>query len=348
MNHPQAPTGGRHVLLVYNNTAGAVGEADLWLGTIVNKLCNQLLATVTVFPTQADSTPEDLLANLPPSCDLVVAAGGDGTVRLVLEALASTKLDITAGIVPVGTANILARNLGLYEDSLLVDPIDNAIETILHGKVTRIDLGIMNGTYFAVSAGVGPLSDATVNIAPTDKSNWRLLAYASSLLQTFAMPPVVFKIKADHHTFQIAASGIFVSNVADIGMGILSETALLTDGYLDLCILNPQNFQDYVQLGFHFAGGLFGGEAPYYISKVKVVDIEVVPVRSPMSSFQRFSHRLRSMLSNKPGALPPRHKEAIAMIDGDACGGAPMHVEVLPGAVAVLTPNPQQRPTLRI
>ena len=126
--------------------------------------------------------------------------------------------------------------------------------------------------------------------------------------------------------------------MADLGVGTISETAELSDGLLDLCILNPTKFTDYLELGFHFAGGFVGGEAPYYIRKVKTVDIEVVPGQSPMSGLQRVGHKIRSFLRGQPEAIVPVLQEVAAMIDGDACGTTPMHIEVVPRVVNVFVP----------
>jgi diacylglycerol kinase family enzyme len=331
----------KRVLIVYNPVSGGAGDPSLWLGQVVNRLCKEMPAIVNVIPTSLDMNHQDLLPHFA-NCDMVVAAGGDGTVRLVLSAMANCPSKAKVGIVPMGTANILARNLELYEENILSDPLDDAISVILNGSEKQIDLGIMNGHYFSVAAGAGPLADATIQAGRFDKANWKLLAYATSMMHKFALPPVVFGITADNDQFQLAASGIFVSNVANVGMGMLSDTAELDDGWLDMCILNPQHFRDYFRLGFHFTVGAFGGEAPYYIRKVKKVHLEVLPIRSPISSFQFLSQRVRNYVSGKSGNLPPRMKEATAMIDGDACGTLPMDIEVVPQAVTILVPPPPE------
>jgi diacylglycerol kinase (ATP) len=326
-------------LLVYNPAARTAAEPDMWLGTIIHRLCEQSDYVVTVFPTTTGTTHKDLLPLINDHTDLVVAAGGDGTVRFVLGALAEAKSSVPAGIVPLGTGNQLARNLGIFEENLLGDPLEDALQTILHGSPVRIDLGVMNGEYFAVAAGAGPLSDAVVIPGREDKTNWKMLAYASSMIQTFAMPPVVFKIATENESFKIAASGVFITNVSEMGMGTLAQTAQLNDGILDLCILNPTEFAHYLELGFRFAGGFIGGKAPYYTRQVKSLTIECMPVRSPLSALQWLGFKMRNLISGEFHSLPPRHKEVMAMVDGDACGTTPMVITVAPQAVAVLAPS---------
>lgn len=329
----------KKALVIYNPKAGAAVDIDMCLGTIVHKLCEQLPGIVTVRPTAPGLTGPEILQTVEGPLDLIVAAGGDGTVRLVLGALSDAGSHVPVGLVPLGTGNQLARNLGIFEENILVDPLDRALEIILTGVEARIDLGKMNGEYFCVATGAGPLSDAVVGPSAKEKSNFKMLAYVGSIIQNIAAPPVVFRVRTGSDDFNVTASGIFVTNVADLGVGTLSDTAQTNDGLLDLCILNPAEFGDYLGLGFRFAGGFIGGEAPYYIRKVQSVDLEVVPVQSRLSDLQTLAHSIRSALKGKPDQEPPTYTQVTAMIDGDACGSTPMHIEVLPDAVTVLIPR---------
>ena len=328
-----------HALVVYNPSAGSAAGADLWLGPVVHRLASRY--TVTVLPTVPDMNPSDILNAIGKPLDLLVAAGGDGTLREVLGAVADAQSEVPVGIIPLGTGNQLARNLLIYEENILSDPLDDAISIILDGVAMKMDLGMMNGQYFCICAGAGPLSDAILMPEQKDKVNWKMLAYASSVIQNFAMPPVMFKITLDEEkeTFQVAASGLFISNIADLGLGTLSETAQLNDGLLDLCVLNPSEFGDYLHMGFRFAGGFVGGEAPYYIRKVRALTVEVVPSRAKLSRFQHMGHRIRNFFSGNNESRPPVAQQVIAMIDGDPFGETPMNIKVVPHAVNVLVPK---------
>jgi len=81
--------------------------------------------------------------------DRVLVWGGDGTVRRAINTIVGDGLDASIGILPAGTANLLANNLDV--------PIDlrGAVEIAVHGDPRPIDVGEMNGTYFAVMAGAG-------------------------------------------------------------------------------------------------------------------------------------------------------------------------------------------------
>jgi len=332
----------RKVLIIYNPAAGSASGPELWLGACIHRLCSGGYI-VTTLSTARDTTPDNLFVFAGTAFDLIVAAGGDGTVRTVLHAVASQKLEIPVGIVPLGTGNLLARNLRIFEENLLVDPIEKAIDIILKGESIFIDLGLMNGHYFAAAAGCGPLSDALVTPGRRDKENWKMLAYAGSMVQTLAEPPMHFSVTADGENFQITASGIFITNIADLGVGMLSESASMHDGLLDLCILAPKEFTDFVHYGFHFATGsvspITGSKAPYYVRKVKRVEIDMVKKRRPLSYLQKEFNALKYTLTGKrpSGNISGQPK---AMIDGDSCGQLPMVVEVVPQAVKVIRPSP--------
>lgn len=329
----------RHALVIYNPIAGTAVNPDMWLGAVVHRLCEHY--TVSVLTTHPGMTGEQLFNAIGDQIDLIVAAGGDGTVRFALGAVAERKSNVPVGIVPLGTGNQLARNLSIYEENILSDPLEDALKVLVNGVPQRIDLGIMNGEHFCVAAGCGPLSDAILLPEHSDKVTWKMLAYASSMIQTFALPPVMFRITVPEvETFNVSASGIFVTNISDLGVGTLSETASVSDGLLDLCILNPSEFGDYIELGFRFAGGFVGGKAPYYIRKVRSLSIEVLPVSSKLSALQEMGAKIRSMFQPPKTDEPHEPKEITAMIDGDPFGTTPMHIEVAPLAVNILMPPP--------
>lgn len=325
-----------NALVIYNPSSGSATDIDMCLGTIVHSLCSRFGCSVTIRPTRPDLTGAQLIAG-PEKPDLVIACGGDGTVRLVLGALSDAGGKIPAGIVPLGTGNQLARNLGIFEENLLTDPLSKAMEVILAGHTERIDLGRMNGNYFCVAAGVGPLSDAVLSPSPQEKANLRILAYVASVIQNVAQPPVTFRITSGSDQFEVSASGVFITNVSEFGVGTLADSACVRDGLLDLCILAPTEFTDYLSLGFHFAGGLPGGEAPYYTKKVTSVTVDVVPGAARMSELHSLAHAIRTTLAGKD-ASPPVFQQVTAMVDGDACGTTPMTIDVVPSAVLVFTP----------
>ena len=150
-----------------------------------------------------------------------------------------------------------------------------------------------------------------------------LFAYARTMLQTIGQPPRTFKITMDGVSFSVLASGVFVSNVEDLGLGKPPDINELNDGMLTLNILTPNEIKDYVDIGFRFAVGATNANPPHYVRRIKEVVIETEPL-------------VPSNAQIPPAGLPP---EASAMIDGEECGTTPIHVKVIPQAVQILVPE---------
>ena len=79
--------------------------------------------------------------------DLVIAWGGDGTVQRCIDALAGT--GVTLAVIPAGTANLFATNVGIPID------LEGAVEVAAEGQVSHVDVGVANDEHFGVMAGVG-------------------------------------------------------------------------------------------------------------------------------------------------------------------------------------------------
>lgn len=328
----------KNALVIFNPTARSPVSIEQWIGQIVERLNKHEQYFVTFHPTTAQTKPEDLVPLLQPPLDLIIAAGGDGTVRFVLAALAQAQSEIPAAIFPLGTGNVLARNLGIWQEKMFADPLEHAFDFITNGRPMRIDMGMMNGEYFAGMAGVGPISDAFMTPDRAQKSTFRMIAYIKALLATIAMRPRIFKITTGGRSFKVQASGVFVGNVEDLGIGRVVDLNALTDGFLDLHIINPKCFGDYVDLGFRYTSGNRQQHVVDYALKVKEAVVEVLPRRGVRSVFQSASLNLRALITGKSAIESPRGKEIPCMIDGEEWGVTPMRVTVIPHAVNVLIP----------
>lgn len=307
----------KHALVIYNPAAKSQVQTEIWIGKLVEKLNQHDEYLVSFYPTTAETGPEHLVPLFKPPLDLVIAAGGDGTVRFALAALARAKSDIPCAIFPLGTGNVLARNLGVVRESILANPLENAFDYIVHGRPVQIDMAMMNGEYFAGMAGVGPISDAFMRPPRELKTRFRLLAYVSAMIQTIALPPRVFRITTGGMTFKVQASGIFLANVEDLGMGKRSDLANLSDGFLELHIVDPINFGDYINLGFRFVAGSVDEKAPECILRCKEAVVEALPRRGVRSEFQLLAKKARNFLAGKKIPDPARVSQAPVMIDGE-------------------------------
>ncbi len=179
--------------------------------------------------------------------DLVMVCGGDGTVREVCAELAGTGIPV--GIIPAGTGNLLARNLGipLY--------LRSAIDVALNGQDRAIDLVNVGGdgiedTHFMVMAGMG--FDAAIMEGVNDdikkKIGW--VAYILSGLRSLMFPAVKVEITVDDEPTTIhRARTVVVGNVGYLQAGMpLLPDASIDDGLLDVVILHPKRFVSWIPL----------------------------------------------------------------------------------------------------
>jgi YegS/Rv2252/BmrU family lipid kinase len=165
--------------------------------------------------------------------DLVVAVGGDGTVRGCAEGLARTTVPL--GIMPRGTANLLARTLRIpgHPRAALAVALDS------RGVDRTIDLAVADGVPFTAMAGMG--LDAAVVAGTRLKHRFGWIAYAMSGAVHLALPPARFSIRFDDGaTVEREARAVVVGNSGLLpgGFSLLPE-ARPDDGLLDVGVLAP-------------------------------------------------------------------------------------------------------------
>jgi len=171
--------------------------------------------------------------------DMVVAAGGDGTVREVCEAAART--GIAVGILPLGTGNLLARNLSI--------PLNwrDALEVAFGGQDRAIDLATFTrddeeDTVFLVMAGMGMDAAIMTGVNDSLKSRVGWFAYFVSGVKAARFPAMRVQIAVDDGEFQrFRARTVVVGNVGFLQAGIpLLPDAVIDDGTLDVVVIAPK------------------------------------------------------------------------------------------------------------
>jgi diacylglycerol kinase family enzyme len=167
--------------------------------------------------------------------DLVVAVGGDGTVRGCAEGVAGTGVPL--GIVPHGTANLLARTLGIPGHPRAA--LDVALDPRRPTDDRLIDLAIADREPFTAMAGMG--LDAAVVSGTRLKHQFGWFAYAMSGAAHLANPPTRFTIKLDDNPpIERTARSVVVGNSGLLPGGFsLLPDARLDDGLLDVGVLAP-------------------------------------------------------------------------------------------------------------
>ena len=196
----------------------------------------------TFFETTGDDPGVAMTeAALAAGTDMVVVAGGDGTVRVVCSELARTGVPV--GIVPLGTGNLLARNLALPLR------VADAIEVALSGQDRAIDVVEVSGdslpeTCFTVMSGLG--FDAAVMAGASDalkqRMGWR--AYVVSGMRNLRYPARRVEVSMDGGPYmRYRARTVVVGNVGLLQAGIpLLPDARFDDGRLDVVVVAPQRW----------------------------------------------------------------------------------------------------------
>jgi diacylglycerol kinase family enzyme len=247
-------------------------------------------------------------AALTADVDIVVAAGGDGTVRVIASELARTGVPL--GILAAGTGNLLARNLSL---PLQTEP---ALEVILHGRDRAIDLVRMEGDglvtdHFAVMGGLG-LDAAIMQGAPVQmKKRIGWPAYVVAALRHVRYPAVRVEITVDGgETVRRRVQTVVIGNVGTLQAGIpLLPDARPDDGLLDVVVVAPRRMVGWLGLLWRV-----------------------------LTRRRRTDERLdrmtgRSVLVEAAHATPRQ-------MDGDTCGaGHRISAEVEPGVLLVRVPR---------
>ncbi len=166
--------------------------------------------------------------------DLIIAWGGDGMVQRCLDTLAGS--DVALGIIPAGTANLLAHNLDIPED------LAEALRIALTGRRRALDLGRINGEHFAVMAGVGFDAELIDDVDRRMKNRLGRLAYVWAGLRHVRRSASPVKITIDGRTwFDGRASCVLLGNVGRITGGIPAfDDARPDDGWLEVGVANAQ------------------------------------------------------------------------------------------------------------
>ena len=234
--------------------------------------------------------------------DLVVVAGGDGTVSSVFDGLHGSSIPV--GIIPTGTGNLIAREFGIPTG------VDEAVALVAGTpRSLRIDAMKIGERVFVLNVGVGISAAVIAGTTGRSKRRFGRIAYFATAFRIFRFLPRPVEVTVDGQTRRYRAVEVAISNC-----GILAKMMYpkgpdirADDGHVDVWVLGMKSFFDYVR---YLSGIVFGwrSHAQYFIAARSVA----VTSRVPMT----------------------------VQADGDIVGTTPLQVEVLPGALTVLVPGP--------
>ncbi len=245
-------------------------------------------------------------------CKRVVAVGGDGTVAMTAAHLMGRKGDTaTLGIVPTGTANVLARELGIPMS------FDAALTLALEGEETiELDAIMTADRPVFTQVGVGLDAQMFRHTSRSDQIQKGRLAYAMAFIRrAVGHHPEDFELEIDGKTTRVRAWQIIVANVGVMGAPPFTWGPGIdpSDGSLDLCVYSARTVMDYVTLIQRLLTGQHKRDAQtrYF----RVAERVVIKTRRP----------------------------ALVQGDGEILGKTPITLEVSPHALRVCTPKNVER-----
>ncbi|MDX2226202.1 MAG: diacylglycerol kinase family lipid kinase [Verrucomicrobiae bacterium] len=230
----------------------------------------------------------------------IVAAGGDGTINEVINGLALSKARL--GILPLGTVNVLARELGIPLR------IDRAWELIVQGHSRTIDLARANDKYFVQLAGVGLDAQTIRETTFGFKKIWGPLSYVlnAARIASYAPPRVYVETGGQTHEgcFVLVGNGRYYG-----GSFPFFREAALDDGLLDVCIFKSQKHLDLIR---YFQAVLIGRLK--YLRDVTYLKVPEVRISA--------------------------QSEVPVEVDGEFSGSLPATFRIEPAALQVIVPKP--------
>lgn len=229
--------------VIYNPTAGkeAVKRELPFILEELEKAGYEASAHATTGPDDAVTAAEYAVKR---EFDLVVAAGGDGTINEVVHGLAEKENRPKLGIIPAGTTNDFARALQIPRD------IKKAVEVIIKGESMLLDIGKVNGHHFINIAGGGRLTELSYDVPIKLKTMLGQLAYYIKGIEMLpSLKPARARIEYDGNVVDEDIMLFLISNSNSVGgFEKLAPNAKLDDGYFDLLILKKLNLAEFIQV----------------------------------------------------------------------------------------------------
>lgn len=233
--------------------------------------------------------------------DIVVAAGGDGTMNYVINNMKAKGLDIPLGVIPAGTANDFARALGMRRGALA------AARQIASGEVKSVDCGRVNGLYYVNVFSFGLFTTTSQHTPDGIKHRIGRLAYLfEGIKEIKEMRTIPLEVTTDERTFKVEALIALVFNGETAGSLPLAPGASISDGLLD-CIFICRS--DVLLLGINVIRHMIGG----YPSSIVYLRSRHIRITSTLG-------------------------DIATDVDGQRGVDFPLDVECLPGGLKVVAP----------
>lgn len=271
------------------------------------KIARNVGCISTIFQAYGyDVTPQRIDFTVNPfdgneTTDLMVVAGGDGTVNYAVNAMKRKGLDIPIGVIPAGTANDFAGAVGMSREPL------EAARQIASGSVERVDCGRVNDLYFVNIFSFGIFTTTSQRTPDQRKHKIGKLAYLiEGVKELRAMHAVPLKVVADGQAFDFNSLMVLVFNGETAGGFRLARRSSIKDGLFDCIMLEKKNFlRSTLAMGRYLLRG-----NPKIVRHLQVRSLDIVST------------------VNEP-----------TDVDGQKGAEFPLHIECIAGGLRIMCPR---------
>jgi YegS/Rv2252/BmrU family lipid kinase len=298
----------KKALVVLNPSSGTAG-GDKAEEALKGYLDKANLKYEIILTKKDENVGEVIRRRLKEGFDLVVAAGGDGTVSAVIDGLMKTSIPLS--ILPMGTGNLLAKELNI---PLKIEDAVGVISSSPRSK--KIDVMKIDKRIFVLNASVGYSPIILRSTTTSEKNRFGNLAYfVNAIIHLFRLRLRGYEITVDGKVDTSRAVECMVFNAGAVARILYPKgpEVNLYDGHLDVWVLTLKTFLDYFRYPFYAAIGRPGKLLPPMLSAEHSISIK----------------SKRSML---------------VQADGDVIGKTPVEIEIIPGALTVLVPEEKITP----
>ena len=254
-----------------------------------------------IYKTKKEDNISDIVrARLKNKFDLVVAAGGDGTVSAVINGVVGTAIPL--GIIPAGTGNLLAHDLDIPLE------VKDAVALIAGThKLRKIDAMRIGKRAYILNISLGASAAVVNETSPKNKKRFGRIAYAWTVVSKLStLRQRSLTVSVDGKTLKYHAIEVAIFNSGSIAKTLYPNgpDIRIDDGYIDVWIMSIQTILDYPQYLFKMMTG---------------------------KPAKRISHFIKAKTVSVKSRIP-----LPVQADGDIFGTTPIEVEVLPAALTVL------------
>lgn len=236
----------RKAMLIMNPSSGRGAMKDVFYQVLAK--FTQADFRVTPYITQSAHDISEMIQDAH-SYDLIIAAGGDGTVNDVINAMMNEEVQRPLAYIPSGTVNDFAQSLGLSMDPL------RATDQIIRSEAKPLDIGCFNGSYFSYVAACGMFTSVSYSTSQDMKNSIGRLAYYLEGMRAFGELGQSFPMELTYNGDSLSGDFIFaaVTNSRSLG-GLLqldagSLAVDMSDGLLEVLLVRaPKNAADLTKI----------------------------------------------------------------------------------------------------